>query len=1170
MRIDSALFAQKNVELAKDPRYVIVLSFDTANTVLWAFTSHSDAALPPGLTGSILGIVEGFSGTSQTLNPDTANASIGSIDFSLVDRLSIVTTTLGAQLQVGRSTRKQRVQVYVGYQGLAWADYTLVQTQLVTEIGFSEGAYKFKCADIQREMRKDLFVLAKTTLALSVLAADTTINVVTTTGFNMVAHGTSYSDSPSATVGYIRIQDEIIRYTGTTATSFTGCVRGALNTRAVDHLIDSTAAQDRQTAVAEYVYLELPAIDLIYRLLTGKDRLGASVMPTTWNLGIATSYVRLADFTGIGKDLWDTTDDQQGFVVRFEDLEKTDGKKFIETELALLCGVFMPIYADGSVGCKRMANILAGAAYTGMLDETNVVSYGELTHDFNSLHNVIQISWNWEPLQKDFTRVNVLVDATSIAVHGRSDPYSLKFRGLHGSRHSSVILAQRFDFLRDRFAGPPQRLEVSALPSLNTAEVGDVKRVRLQNVRDFVAPGGGGPLDRSFEIQNISIDWITGALKTKLFASSASPGALAPTSDATVLTTGWYTGTGTALSSVVTITGSSPGHVTVGGSLAGNADMNAAGAIYYYDGDLQIDAGVEIAIANNVQLRVKGFLQNNGKINGKGKGFAGAAASDPRQVQYNPGTPGYIGTTEAGGGINLDLTTLVTFRGGIVAGANNTVPMLNLAWDGAALRGIPGDMRGTSGSSGMPSIVRLFFSFEIFLVAGGAGGASGAGLAIVCRGFAQGVAGSINISGADGLPGALLDAPGVTPLYAGAGAGGAPGALLMLLDGAGVTATGLTDAGFVALYGATPILAGSSDFVGTGDGTTFPLPSLSNARGGSRVQYVPGLSAPVPDIREDEEAIAQEFQVSNWTKRIATKNNALQGVVWFKDKFVAVGNADGTDALINTSEDGVLWTERANPKNIRLNAIAASSSLLVAVGDNDGATDAYIVTSSDGVTWTERANPKNFVLQGVTWSAALSLFIAVGNADGTDAYIITSPDGTTWTERANPQNVRLEAVAANSSLVVAVGIQTGAVKAYIVTSPDGITWTQRTTTPSSGSWHAVCWFKDKFIAAGDIDATYAQIYTSPNGITWTLRSNPQRKQLNALAASPNLVLAAGGDTGPYLISSRDGINWTNRENLSATSFLLAGAWSDVFKRFVMVGDSSGGTDTIIITSLAGR
>jgi hypothetical protein len=48
-----------------------------------------------------------------------------------------------------------------------------------------------------------------------------------------------------------------------------------------------------------------------------------------------------------------------------------------------------------------------------------------------------------------------------------------------------------------------------------------------------------------------------------------------------------------------------------------------------------------------------------------------------------------------------------------------------------------------------------------------------------------------------------------------------------------------------------------------------------------------------------------------------------------------------------------------NPKSILLNDITFGAGLFVAVGDADGV-DAYIVTSPDGLTWTERANPVTF------------------------------------------------------------------------------------------------------------------------------------------------------------------------------------------------------------------
>lgn len=886
MRQDTAQFAAKNVEPAKRPRYVVELAFDPANTVLWYFTSHADSALPGGAS-SILGVVEGMSGTSQTLNPDTANASIGNINFELVDKGSIVTTTLGSQLVLGRSTRRQRVRVYVGYEGLAWADYTLVQTQLLTEIAYSEGAYKFTCADVQREMRKDIFDLAKTTLAQSLSIDATVIEVFSTAAFQTVAHGNSYSDAPSTTVGYVKIQDEVIRYTSKTGTQFilgAGGMRGALNTRAVEHAVDAATSADRRTAVEEYVYLELPAVDLMYRLLTGKDRLGSSAMPTAWNLGIPTSYVRLTDFTGIGRDLWDTTDDSKGFNVRLEGLAKTDGKKFIEAELALLSGVFMPVYADGALGLKRMSNMLAGAAYVKLLDNSNIVSIGDLVHDFNALHNVLQISWNWEQSQKDFTRVNLLVDASSVSTHGRSDPLKLKFRGLHGSIHSSTILAQRFDSIRDRYTGPPQRVPVNVVPSLNTLEVGDVVRLKPSGVRDFVVAGGGS-LDRSFEVQKISIDWITGNLKLDLFASSQAPGAIAATSDATVLSDAWYSSQGTLLSSVLTITGSNPGHVTANGTLTGAADMNAAGSIFYYPGDLVIDAGITVNVVNNVQLRVKGFFQNNGTVNGVGNGTAGGGAA------------GFLGSTEAGGGFRAlqgrggSIFQVISFRGDQRVGTNSSMPSFNLEWDGTTLSGLPTDLRGTPGLTGGTATYHPQFGADT-VRAGGAGGAGGAGLEIISRGLAQGVVAKIDLSGGAGSGGATANVGTLAQtIHAGSGGGGAPGGLLVLLDGAGTSATGLTETGFVDKQGSTPItgipfdpatyfvaespakLNVYSSFVGTGDGTIFPLGLLSGSRGGNRVQYVPGNVAAAADLSSITLAAPTNLSLASGTAELLVQGD---------------------------------------------------------------------------------------------------------------------------------------------------------------------------------------------------------------------------------------------------------------------------------------------------------
>ena len=69
-----------------------------------------------------------------------------------------------------------------------------------------------------------------TTLDEDLVAGDTTITVVSAANF----------DASVADPGYIAIENEVIKYTGSTATTLTGCVRGQLDTTDVQH--DGTAS----------------------------------------------------------------------------------------------------------------------------------------------------------------------------------------------------------------------------------------------------------------------------------------------------------------------------------------------------------------------------------------------------------------------------------------------------------------------------------------------------------------------------------------------------------------------------------------------------------------------------------------------------------------------------------------------------------------------------------------------------------------------------------------------------------------------------------------------------------------------------------------------------------------------------------------------------------------
>lgn len=252
MRTDSARFHQANTQLAKEPRHVVNIEFPTASIYC---TSHGDISGVPGVVMN--GVLQKPIVVSQRIVPDEGRSEIGSASFRLIDLASVFTDDIRAKLAAGNGLRRRRVRFYRGFAGFAWADMQLIQTQIVRDVSFDAGVYQVDCNDVTREQRKDVFTLGETTLTANVSPTDTTINVNSTAAFTLVVHDASYTDAPSSTVGYIRIKDERIRYTGKTSTTFTGCTRAVFGTRAAAYTVDAGVAQDRREKVTEYVYLEV-------------------------------------------------------------------------------------------------------------------------------------------------------------------------------------------------------------------------------------------------------------------------------------------------------------------------------------------------------------------------------------------------------------------------------------------------------------------------------------------------------------------------------------------------------------------------------------------------------------------------------------------------------------------------------------------------------------------------------------------------------------------------------------------------------------------------------------------------------------------------------------------------------------------------------------------------
>jgi hypothetical protein len=286
MRVDTPEFEALNLAPAKQIRLVVRIIFDVESLYI---TSDADMVNVPG--SPLLGHLLAVSAVSQEIHPDEGRATIGSLSFSVVDLGSDMNEDLRHQLQTNmQDLRGRTVQLRFWYTN-DYNDTVPLLTQVVTACEYQDGVYSVNCADIQRITKKQIFDPKVTYLRLSVDADDTSIQVQSTAEFQAVFHGRSYGDAPNQTVGYIRIEDEVIRWTTKTSIAFNGCTRGVFNTTPVPHEIEAGAATERQPKVEEFIYLELPGPKMAKAILTGELEGDSANLPEHWSLGIDPAMV---------------------------------------------------------------------------------------------------------------------------------------------------------------------------------------------------------------------------------------------------------------------------------------------------------------------------------------------------------------------------------------------------------------------------------------------------------------------------------------------------------------------------------------------------------------------------------------------------------------------------------------------------------------------------------------------------------------------------------------------------------------------------------------------------------------------------------------------------------------------------------------------------------------
>jgi hypothetical protein len=213
--------------------------------------------------------------------------------------------------------------------------------------------------------------------------------------------------------------------------------------------------------------------------------------------------------------------------------------------------------------------------------------------------------------------------------------------------------------------------------------------------------------------------------------------------------------------------------------------------------------------------------------------------------------------------------------------------------------------------------------------------------------------------------------------------------------------------------------------------------------------------------------VAVSTDGSTWTEQ-AVPAGTWQTITYAHGEFVALSSTNsGAQEMVSTN--GLNWSAPSGPTD-PWTALTYGEGRFVAVSSNG-----VIDTSTDGVHWTDAWSHRNYDLTSVAYGDGH--FVATDTAMGA---IIISTNGTKWSRLLPLRNGQKWGAVAygNGNFVVFDGSGSG----LIATSVYGYDWTLHSYSPSQEITDAAfgC---GSFVAAGESSGTSNSFFTSTSGAT---------------------------------------------------------------------------------------
>jgi photosystem II stability/assembly factor-like uncharacterized protein len=258
---------------------------------------------------------------------------------------------------------------------------------------------------------------------------------------------------------------------------------------------------------------------------------------------------------------------------------------------------------------------------------------------------------------------------------------------------------------------------------------------------------------------------------------------------------------------------------------------------------------------------------------------------------------------------------------------------------------------------------------------------------------------------------------------------------------------------------------------------------------------------------------------------------------------------------------GATWSTGTALSSGALRGVAYGyGNIFVATGDSGA-----LFYSTDGNAWSRQTSPVSTTLNAINYNITRGRYYSVG-ASGT--VIVTADFTTTWSAQTSNTPNDLYAVANSGSNTDSAGnyitVATGANGTIIYNADGGTTWTNLTASSGTTSTLYGATFgydnlnlRYVFVAVG---ASKTLLYSLDYGATWlagtcaSCSGTPDLKSVTygGVDSSGYSLFAAVG-TGGTVLTSEDGMNWTNQTStgIPATSDLNAITFSP-YRRFMAV------------------